>query len=331
MRPDFNKLLVERERAGHRMHYGETRQSRSLNDSFEYAIGGKQGMRKRHKLAGEYKSFNENLNPLKGFLHSSLGKQWDKVYSELRKTFDTRSVINQHILEHLFDYVEIHTKLDDGVVMVLDGYNGSRGYVPLKKRTHSSYRHDYYVCPKDGTLKTMVKQPRRSVIIQEQKKIADEKAKTFREVSPTLHLRLENGVWFALEIRELPEVEYHWAKPDGKDLFKIDYYGHKMRTWDELNAQERERHGIRRITKGVVTDVWSGARVHREPPRAGYQSRRRHGAYSYGQPTAGVDRYYAIKKTASHKELKAAGIDGAQTFNEDDVPSMSHREASKYR
>ena len=43
-------------------------------------IGGRQGMRKRHKVAGEYKSFNENLNPLKGFLHSKLGKKWDKTW-----------------------------------------------------------------------------------------------------------------------------------------------------------------------------------------------------------------------------------------------------------
>lgn len=327
MRPDFNKLLVERERVGHSMDYGMTRKSKRLNEADVLQIGGRQGMRKRHKLSGEYKSFNENLNPLKGFLHSKIGKKWDKTYSELRKTFDARSVINQHILEHLFDYVDVNAVIIDGKIMTMSGRYNPRGYVPIKQ----SYS-DYYVCPKDGTLKKSNKQPRRSIIKQAEADKVREEAKVFRVLDDKTHLRFMDGLWYAFDVLELPPARIEYRRPAGDDKYRVSGYGDGARfvTWAELNEAQRKQFGIKTAVEGVVFDEFTGQQVFREAGTRGYQSARRYGVYSYGPRTLGLAQYYAHKRTASHKMLKAADIDGTAAFDEN-ASTMSHREASKYR
>ena len=337
MRPDFNKLLVERERAGHKRRFHENRRMKQFDKvdgpGGEYAFGGRESMRKRYKVTGNNKSFNENLNPLKGWLHSCLGKKWDKCYSELRKTFDARGVINNHILEHLFDYVEVNTKVVDGIVMVLDGYNGSKGYVPLKKRQYNMRWPEYYVCPKDGTLKTMHKPPRRSIVKEAEARKQREIDAVFRKIDDKTHLRLMDGVWYAFDVLPLPPVVVEVYNPYPADhVFTVSRsYSplKKQKVWAEMNADERKQHGRTRIVSGLVTDEFTGERVSRSDYARGYQSSRRYGVYSYGAPTLAVHQYYANKRTASHKLLKAAGVVGTAAANDESV--MSHREASKYR
>lgn len=327
MRPDFNKLLVERERAGHSMDYGMTRKSKRLNEADVLQIGGRQGMRKRHKLSGEYKSFNENLNPLKGFLHSKLGKKWDKTYSELRKTFDARSVINNHILEHLFDYVDTHAVIIDGKVMTMGGRYSRQGYVPIKQ----SYS-EYYVCPKDGTLKKPNKQPRRSIVKEQEAQKLREEAKVFRAVDDKTHLRFIGGLWYAFDILELPPAKIVYQRPSGEDKYRVSGYGNgaKYATWAELSEPLKRQFGVKTAVEGVVYDEFTGQQVFREAGSRGYQSARRYGVYSYGPRTLGHAQYYANKRTASRDMLKKLGIDGTATFDEE-ASVMSHREASKYR
>lgn len=156
MRDDFAKQLTERERIGHSRSYADVRGLKAFKHVDQY-FGGRESMKARHRLNYQTKSFNENLNPLKGWLHSCIGKQWDKCYGELRKKFDARKVVNAHILEHLFDYVEVNAYLKGGKVVFLQlyRYGGQDRELPIKQ-----CRADYYVCPKDGTLKVTSKQPR---------------------------------------------------------------------------------------------------------------------------------------------------------------------------
>lgn len=50
---------------------------------------------------------NDNLRPLRKFLHSRVGRRWDDVYSEIRAVTDYRNLRGNHLLEHVFDYVRI--------------------------------------------------------------------------------------------------------------------------------------------------------------------------------------------------------------------------------
>ncbi len=312
MRPDFSKLLVERERIHHADHYHNYRNVKGPKGAWDDdEVGGRESMRIRYNHGYDRKSFNENLNPLKGWLRSCLGKKWDKCYSELRTMFDARSVVNQHILEHLYQYVEVNTKVVDGVVMVLDGYNGSRGYVPLKKRHYNTRWPEYYVCPKDGTLKSMHKPSRRSVVKQQE---AEKKAKELavkRYISDTEVLHFIDGIWYHFDMLPIPEARIVYEKPYGVDIFKTGYQflgtpnSRREKTWDELNQAERERFGLPRVVGGTARDEFTNNVVYRD----------QRGVVHLGKNWMNPRRdrivqthYHANKKTASKKQLKQAGI-----------------------
>jgi hypothetical protein len=155
MRSDLNKLLCERERYGSSKDFGEFRHSaraenigldRLADDEVTESTfsGERESMKKRYNIGWDKKELNENLNPLYGFIRKSVGRPWDKVYSELCKSFDKRSVINQHILDHLFQYVRVNTVLRDNKIYAIDKWGDED---PLDR---TSAR--YYVHPKTGIL-----------------------------------------------------------------------------------------------------------------------------------------------------------------------------------
>jgi hypothetical protein len=98
------------------------------------------------------KSFSENLNPLWGFIRKSVGKNWDAVYSEICQNFDKRNVVNQHILVHLFQNVEMNTRANGNGVEFLDPrryWDKKDGLKTLDQRWQpiKESRADYYIHP----------------------------------------------------------------------------------------------------------------------------------------------------------------------------------------
>lgn len=328
MRDDFAKVLVERPRRGSSRSFGEQRHRKDFKDSEMY-FGGRESMKKRYDSWSDRKSFNEHLNPLKGWLRSVVGKQWDKSYSELRAKFDARSTINQHILEHLWDYVETHAFVEAGKTMchVRYMYGADSRVVPIKQ-----CHKDYYVCPKDGTLKIVNKIPKRAVRNAREIARAEAEAKIFRAVNDHQHLHFVDGVWFVFEIKNLPLATIEYRRPahygTTPQLFRRGYGLHgKMVTWDELSQLDKQRYGTQHV-QGSVLDAFAGEKIY----RTASFSKTRSPKDSFSQnrlSKAGHGKYYASKFTASHKILKEAGLDGTAAAN-DDI-KMSHREASKYR
>ena len=107
MRKDMNKVLVERERGG------STRRNRKwgkrlpfvpdadYEDQLKFVSSGR-----RRQYGSDCKWFTDVLGPLEGFLHSTLGRPWDKVHSALRHGLDVRKVTGRHIFDHLEQMVE---------------------------------------------------------------------------------------------------------------------------------------------------------------------------------------------------------------------------------
>jgi hypothetical protein len=328
MRDDFAKVLVERPRHGHHRSFGEQRHRKDFKDN-ELYFGGRESMKKRYDSWTDRKSFNEHLNPLKGWLRSVVGKPWDKSYSELREKFDARSTINNHILEHLWDYVETHAFVEDGKVMcqVTNIYGAASRTIPIKQ-----CYSDYYVCPKDGTLKIVNKAPKRAVRNAREIAAREAEAKIFRVVNEHQHLHFIDGVWFVFEVKNLPLATIEYRRPahygTTPQLFKRGWMPNgKMVEWDQLSQSDRERYGSKVIT-GMVTDAFDDQKIYRTVS----PSRTRSPKDSYSQnrvSKAGSGKYYVSKFTASHKVLKEAGLDGTAAANDD--MKLSHREASKYR
>lgn len=199
MRSDLNKLLCERERTGHEMKYGDERHSRAFKETqleddepFQgVSSTHREGMKVRYRY--RRKEFSENLNPLYGFIRKSVGRKWDSVYSEICEVFDKRSVINQHILVHLFQYVEQDIAVIDGKMYVEGKMYSKR--IPLEE----SFT-EYYVDPRDGILKiNKSRLGRRQIIKNRQEREAKEQEKVRRVVDDQTELHLINDCWFEVK------------------------------------------------------------------------------------------------------------------------------------
>ena len=314
MRDDFAKQLVERERIGHKMKYGDTRHSKAFKHVDEY-FGGREGIKKRHHLGYSTKSFNENLNPLWGWLRSVVGKKWDKSYSELRRKFDARNTINAHILQHLFQEVELHAFVNEkGAVVCHVPYSWSTRGEENRILPISRCGKDYYVCPKDGTLKKTNKAPRRSIIKEREAQKLKAKLAVSRLLPDGSELHKgEDGIWYHYTFAVLPKATVEYVRPAGQTEFKVGYAylgkGQQTKTWNELNQAERERFGTKVYSIPGVVDVKTGARI--------------------TPSTTQSIRYAASKRTASTKVLRSQGLDGTAAANDESI--LSHREVSKYR
>jgi len=108
MRKDLAQLIVEtpRHNSGEffKTHRRKAKQDLDLAPT-------KQGMRRPYL---ERKEFGDYLSPLKGFLRKSVGRPWDKVFSELNTALRGGGTIVEHVKVHLLGYVELHPVFIDG-------------------------------------------------------------------------------------------------------------------------------------------------------------------------------------------------------------------------
>lgn len=191
MRGDMPKVIVERARTGR----GPLRRGRPERDD-DLALS-KVGVRRYARMRGGFKMLNENLNPLKRFLERQVGRPWNKVWSEVCENLKPSNTVQQHVRDHIPDFVAIKTSLRDGEVWVHE-----RSQIKPLKETYAKL----YVDPKSGLLRRNkhftgwqgLKRARR--VAQ-----AKERDQRMRMVSPTkqLHL-LEDGAWWEVTIAKVP-------------------------------------------------------------------------------------------------------------------------------
>lgn len=187
MRLDMAKVLVERPRPPSRVPRG--RDGRKFRDMSEAAfLPMKAGYR-------DLKSLNENLRPLERYLWRQINRPWDKVYREMCAVIDGRNAVQRHILEHLRQYVAIHTSEVDGDLIDL----GNRFFGP------GPIWQSLYVHPRTGMLRRNSKDVSWRRRYRERQQIAErERANRWRELSPSRQLHRLDEQWFIVEIEALP-------------------------------------------------------------------------------------------------------------------------------
>lgn len=213
MRDDLDKLLCERERPRSWDHYSNYRDLKRFESLYEDAFvddrddeddelftGTSNGYRESMKFryGWDKKSFGENLNPLYGLIRKSVGRRWDKVYSDLCKVFDPRSVTGNHILQHVFDRLADPKDTfvgEDGKVW----YRGRWSSRPERIKDSS---FEFFVDPRDGILKrNHGHKTYRQVARQRAVERAREEAKVKRVIDQTLELHFIDGVWFEVRFQ----------------------------------------------------------------------------------------------------------------------------------
>lgn len=311
MRDDFNKLMVERERLGHDMKFADVRNAKGNASFDEDAVGGKESIhRRRRETTTARKRFNENLNPLKNFLRVNVGKPWDKVYSEICATFDKRKVINNHILEHLFQYVELEVHIINGKPHTLNTYRGvtaDRQYDLIEWRSH--HYPTYYVDPRDGLLKAPKQgKTKREREAETAREIKADRDKIYRRIDDDNHLFLVDGIWWQYTAKERPPQITEYRDPY-IPLFKRD-------AWNALTIEERQARRIAYKVDAPLRDQMFA------PSVSGFSS--------WGKNTLiPTTKYFFKRQAAGRKLLKQFDLVG--TAPHDDSKTMSHRERSKYK
>ena len=101
MRKDMAKVIVTRAR----ILEDTVRKGRCLPDEIQPKA---LGLRRHARERGGFKILNENLAPLRRYLEAQVGRPWDKVYSEIAANLRVSSTVQQHVRDHLTDFVNLH-------------------------------------------------------------------------------------------------------------------------------------------------------------------------------------------------------------------------------
>jgi len=126
MRKDMDKVLVTTPRIGSKFKNEDIKQQRRYSrDNDDYNLPNKSSMKPKGKHSWHKKELNEYLKPLVRYLRKNCGRPWDKVYSEICENMDRRGVVQDHIFQHLFEYVELNPIFREGSPHST-GYGGLR-------------------------------------------------------------------------------------------------------------------------------------------------------------------------------------------------------------
>jgi hypothetical protein len=265
MREDMSRVIVEPPRLGG----GRTRKGRTrpLED-----LPKQEGMQRPHMRSGDWKMLNENLAPLRRFLERQVGRPWNKVYSEIARHLRVDNAVQQHVRDHLADFVAVKPR--------------------RRERYDWLWYQPLYVDPKDGLLKRTDRLPEVKALRRGRRGIAEPPDRI--ALASNRELRRIDGLWYEVTLAPLPEPEYR-VVCEIRNVALKRYYA---RTTPVIEMDIK----VRRLVTPAVRDLVSGGFVQAGPEiddeRSWAEYRRTH-----------PDRHYAVgKRTLSRAELKRHGL-----------------------
>jgi hypothetical protein len=152
------KVVTERPRRGH----GEPSKKwgRRLNkDEHDLDDHGasRAPVARRRQYSSNWKEFSDLLGPLQRYLRKQVGRPWDKVWSEIARTLDSRSLSGQHIFDHIRWEVEreawigadgrLYHKRRWGSIELVDGLyvHPLTGILSCKPESRRGWRGDAFL------------------------------------------------------------------------------------------------------------------------------------------------------------------------------------------
>ena len=112
MRSDMAKVVTERPRRGHGNWSKKWGRRLGKNEYDAEDHGPKRApIARRHQYGWNAKEFSDLLGPLRRYLRTQVGRPWNKVWSEMTRNLDSRSLSGQHIFDHIHWEVEQHVSL----------------------------------------------------------------------------------------------------------------------------------------------------------------------------------------------------------------------------
>ncbi len=154
------------------------------------------------------KFLSEHLSPLERFLERRRGQHWDSVFSEICRNLRPSNTVQQHVRDHLWDFVLLNVRVECGVLVARPEYGEP---TPLKEMR---YGPRFYVCPRSGQLR----ERRRRRQCESTRETRDVQRSRYPGLQPEAvrwdgPMRLIcqiDGVWYALALSELPADREDW-------------------------------------------------------------------------------------------------------------------------
>jgi hypothetical protein len=238
MRKDMSKVIVERPRRGRAVAGLRPGRTRALVDDDGEPIRAK-GAKEPKGRAQKTKWLNENLNPLKRYLAAQVGRPWRKVYSEISEHLKPTSTVQQHVRDHLSDFVAINARREKGVLWAETHYGRP---MPL-----SDTNHLYYVHPRTGLLlKNEQRVNRTEAKRRERAAEQAEMAARMRVIDATTQVHLFKDTWWEVKLAKVKQYQK-------RDPLTGGYYTAQDRYTDvvhsaKLSGMQAEklygRHGV---------------------------------------------------------------------------------------
>lgn len=232
MREDMFKVIVERPRWGSR-HATKTKLRYDKCEGRSRVTG-----RRLASETGYRKSLNENLAPLKRYLHKQIGRRWDDVFSEICKHLDTGSTVKMHVREHLDDFVDWHVRIKpDGELWTSQGWGGETKLIDSWV--------ELYVDPDDGRIKeTRALCKKHGVLFARNRwrQARRSQSNTKNVIQKAGHLqwfvRL-HGVWYRIQLSKKPSCAHGYGVSDGslhKELTTHQWREHER--WSVVHKKQ---------------------------------------------------------------------------------------------
>lgn len=212
MREDMFKVIVERPRRGgtHRSAPSYQRERRlARDDEGGESAKARETLRFRHR--DNRKWLNENLRPLERWLASQVGRPWAKVYAELCAGIDRRSTVQQHVHQHIGDFVAVTVVRVDGELRYPYDWDGLR-------RLGDWGAPAMFVDPDSGLLReNRARQRTRRELRIGEAQARSTPPRDRRELDPRRQLHRREGIWYEVDLASLRGG----ARDDGHPAFDV--------------------------------------------------------------------------------------------------------------
>ena len=193
MRGDMAKVVVERPRTG---GHG-ARRGRACRDVD--LLPKRKGLQRAALEKGDRKQPSDYLAPLRRYLLSQVGRPWNKVWSEICGQLRPTSTMQQHVRDHVFDFVAVRgVHIRDGEIYIAHPWGPTR---PLRESWI-----ELWVDPRTGILRRN-RNPwsfRKSMARKRQRHEAALRQRMVAHSDVIQYHLLDDGAWWAITLSEVP-------------------------------------------------------------------------------------------------------------------------------
>lgn len=194
------KVIVERPRKG-KHPYAPAEKLRNDPDGPSFL-----GMRAGYGHPG----LNENLRPLRRFLEAQVGRPWNKVFAEISRGIDRRNTVQQHIYQHLDDFIAVQAQWRNGEIVDLkDGFN-----------RYPRWRQTLFVDPRTGLIRKKPGPSRTQLRREQEERDRASVSARRRVLSADLWLMRLDDQWYEVRIAPLPRPVYRDVVVAGETRFR---------------------------------------------------------------------------------------------------------------